>query len=666
MHNYQDCLKGLLKSQDADHDKREQAREDIHFIADSDGQWEQTVINRLKGRPRYTFDKTSPVVDLICGEIESNDFGIKISPADGNTSKEQAQNMTGIIRGIENDSSANDIYNASMRRCVISGFDAWRVVVDWKKDTFEQEARLEVIPNAIDRVWFGCDGSKEDMSDSKHCWVLSAISPEEYKERWPDGSGMSVGEDNYDERYWYKRESVIVGEYLYAKKKVKSLVLFNNQNVVDSDDTAKMELMVANGFTEVRRRKTIGWIWYSRMMDGKDYLDPEVVTVFKSNPVVPTYGNFDVVEDKIIYSGAVRRLVDPQRVHNYAKSRAIEEGALAPRKKYWMTPEQAAGHTGKLASMNTNSDPIQLYNHIEGQLPPTQQGNNDINPHLTQLSAETAMDIESASGMYGAMQGQNPQMQSGVAIELQQMKGDTGNIKWHNVLMRAIKRTAEIFLEIIPDVYDTPRSITTVAEDGSISFIDVNQTKVDPDKVYKENSLKDGQFNVVVDIGAGFNNLQKEAVAALIEVAAVKPDILDVGADILLKNINAPDMQIMAERYRDKMVQNGMIPQEQLTEEEIEKLEKQQANQQPDPNQEAMQNALNAQAASDQADVQKKQADAEKAAAQAIESRAKTAKVLSEVTAQDLDNADRLTDQVRGDIERGLPNMSDEDLNRLV
>jgi hypothetical protein len=598
------------------------------------------------------------------GEIESNSFGIKISPADGKTTKDQALAMTGIIRGIEYNSDAQDLYNDTIRRCYIAGFDAFRITTDWKKGTFEQETKFTGIPNAIDRVWFGVDGVKKDQSDCKEVWVLTAITPAEYKKRWKHGSMKSIGEDNYDPRYWYKRESVVIAEYLYCVEADTELILFSNNIVANADDTELITDLNKNGFTEVRRRKEKGFKWYSRMMDGFSYLEPEKETPFLSNPVIPAYGNFDIIEDKIIYSGGVRRLIDPQRVHNYAKSRQIEEGALAPRKKYWLTKEQAAGHMGKLKTMNNNADPVQFYNHVDGQPMPMQQGNNDVNPHLVTLAQESAQDVESAAGMYGGNMAKNPEMQSGVAIELQQNKGDTGNIKWHNVLECVIRRAATVVLEIMPIVYDTPRSVATMAEDGAISYVDINEENTDTNKPSYD--MKAGNFNVVVDIGAGFNNLQKEAVASLIEIAAVKPDILDVGADILLKNIQAPDMHVMAERYRAKMVQNGMIPVEQLTEEELEKMQAAGENQEPDPNEVAMQNALNAQAEKDQAQVIKSRADATKAIAGAEKTRAETAKVLADVTGQQLDNADKLTDQVRNDIEKQIPNMSDDELQRLV
>ena len=51
---------------------------------------------------------------------------------------------------------------------------------------------------------------------------------------------------------------------------------------------------------------------------------------------------FKISENKRIYRGCIERSIDQQRVLNYALSRDIEQGALAPRDKLFMTPKQAA------------------------------------------------------------------------------------------------------------------------------------------------------------------------------------------------------------------------------------------------------------------------------------------------------------------------------------
>ena len=85
-------VKDLLKqSQEAEEDNRERAREADHFVSKRDGQWEPHIIQQTKGKPRYTLDKVTPILDQIGGEIENAEFGIKVKPAGGEASEDLAE-----------------------------------------------------------------------------------------------------------------------------------------------------------------------------------------------------------------------------------------------------------------------------------------------------------------------------------------------------------------------------------------------------------------------------------------------------------------------------------------------------------------------------------------------------------------------------------------------
>jgi len=69
----------------------------------------------------------------------------------------------------------------------------------------------------------------------------------------------------------------------------------------------------------------------------------------------------------------------------------------------------------------------------------------------------------------------------------------------------------------------------------------------------------------------------------MVEVAQVDPTIIELGGDILLNNIAAPGMGMMAERKRQMLFNQGVIPQDQWTEEEQALVQQQQANAQQNP-----------------------------------------------------------------------------------
>jgi len=581
-----DVLLALGASQDADTDNRDKARESHLFIDKTDGQWEPYMWNTNSGKPRYSFDMTSPIVDQISGEMEQADFAVTVRPSGGEATKDSAKVFDGLVRNIQNISSATDIYQLAARGMVTCGLDGWQIKQKYiDDDSFDQDLVIEPIANYIDSVWFG-PFKKPDASDAPWCIVLEALPREEYDEKFPDGSSQSVSDDKTSEAYYDKADQIIIGQLYYIEEEERELLLMSSGRVIENTPEVMTVIddMAASGEMVVDRRMRPKNIVKSRLFDGRDWLKPAQTTVFNQIPVIPCIANFKIFENKLLYRGVVEKLLDPQRVFNYAKSREIEEGALAPRAKYWMTDKQTAGHEDTLATMNTNADPVQTYNH-DSEVPgaPQQNGGAQVNPGLQAISADMNGVIRQTAGLFAANMGDNPGLQSGVALKRLQDKGDIGTIKYFKAMERAISRTGRILVDAIPVVYDTQRQVRILKEDGSYDMTVLNQPVQDQQtgRMVTVNDVSAGTYDVTCSSGPSFQNRQEETVTAIIEMGQVDPSIIEMGGDILFSNINSPGMDMIAERKRQQIYNAGMIPMEQQTDEEKQQTE--QMQQQPPP-----------------------------------------------------------------------------------
>ena len=120
-------LQKLEQAQEADHDNREQARECLNFVTRRGGMWEQQWWDRSDGRPRYTFDMTTPIVDRVQRTMSQADYDIRVLPAGGKASKDNALIYDGLVRNIENISNAKEIYGKPGRSVVVKGIDGWAI-----------------------------------------------------------------------------------------------------------------------------------------------------------------------------------------------------------------------------------------------------------------------------------------------------------------------------------------------------------------------------------------------------------------------------------------------------------------------------------------------------------------------------------------------------------
>ena len=497
----------------------------------------------------------------------------------------------GIIRNLENISDAKDVYAAAARGMITTGYDGWRVVQKYANDnSFNQDLIIEKVHNFIDRVWYDSAAELQDKSDSRYCFVLHPIAKDEFDRKYPESNGASVPDDRDGEAYYDKAEVVVIGEFLYVEKEERELVLMSNGQTYEADDDFQMVVddLAMAGITEVKRRKRKYNKVCTRFFDNDGWLGEDKDTVFNRIPVIPVFGNYKVIENKTVYSGVVEKLMDSQRVLNYSMSREIEEGALAPRAKYWMTLTQAAGHEDSLSTMNTNSDPVQFYN-VDPESPqaPQQNGGAMVNPGLRTISEAMRGMIGYSAGMFASNMGDNPGLQSGVAIRSLQNKGDNATYKYNRAVQVAIAATGKLLVDAIPKVYDTERTMRILYEDKSYEMATINETVIDQQtgEIVVLNDLAQGVYDVVCKAGPSFKNRQQETLEMIIEMAKVDPSVMQIAGDVMMQNINSPAADQIAERKRDQMLKAGLIPQSQLTEEEMAAMQQQmsQQGQQQDP-----------------------------------------------------------------------------------
>lgn len=604
--DHSEVLIMIQKAQDAEQDQREHVREAKRFITDRDGQWDDYAITKMDGRFRGTFDMCTPIIDGIAGEIEQSDFTLRVSPSGGEASKDTAKILDGIIRNIRNISNAEDVFNKAGRSNVTGGFDAWEIVQDWiDADTFDQDLFIRRVPNAVDSVWFDLSSVMQDRSDANWAVKLVALPINEYEARWPDGSGMSVG-DNAEHHHtrnnnFNQKEVVTAGKFYYRKPIKIELVRMTDGSVYRDDEKFKSvrdELEQVGIVIELddkgdeKRRTRESWRVYSRMFDGGDWLAEEEETVFDYIPLIPIYGNFDIIDNQCVYFGKLENLFDSQRVLNYALSRDIEDGALSPSPTIWMTDKQADGND--YSKMNTDRAPIRIYT-TDPEAPPVGAqsftGGPQPSTGLQTTIQNTQQMITTSSNTFIAQQGNANAQQSGVAGLQQIEQGNIGSIKWFKDLEVAICQTGKVLINAIPRVYDATRQVRILEEDGSSDIVTLNQTIFDQQsqKNIVLNDLSVGEYDVVCDVGPAFNSAQKEAARSFEVMAGINPEFAQSGMDIWLKNKKEPGMDMMAERFRVQLFNAGLIPDSQWTDEERQAVQQQQAQaaQQPpqeDPN----------------------------------------------------------------------------------
>jgi hypothetical protein len=570
-----DCLARFTQAQNDNHDYRELSREDDHFCLDKDGMWQDNVVRNMGSRPRFTFDKTNPLIEDIMAEVEGMDFGARVRPTGGGATKELAETYSGLIRYIENLSDVPTILRNVTRRQIRRGVDFIRLKTDWSgEEGFEQDIYVKQIPDSINRVWLGYH-EEQDGSDAEEGWQVHAMPPEEFEDKFGRKcSSIGIDDDNNIHTYDYKPELALYLEYMYKKPYNKTVAQMSDGSQIEitKESEKALDELAAAGITEVRRRTFKSFKVYSRLLDAEDWLEKERETVWCSIPLVPVYANFEIVEGKVIWSSMTRRIMDPQRVYNYARSREIEEGALAPRRKIVMSKEQAKDKTTQrqLAELNTSAEPV-LFITPDPSMPNVQEiGGAVPNPHLQTIAASSSQDLAESGGVFSAQQGQNPRYQSGWAVEQMISKGDAKTTRWLNNTAIAYRRICQMLIKAIPQVYDTEREIRVLNNDGTDEAVAINREVFDQQtqQMVKVNDLSVGKYDIVIDLDRAYKSKRQETAERLVQLAAVDPSLMMEASDIVYGSLDVPGAEEIRERKRLQLLKAGAIPDTQMTDEE--------------------------------------------------------------------------------------------------
>ncbi len=222
--------------------------------------------------------------------------------------------------------------------------------------------------------------------------------------------------------------------------------------------------------------------------------------------------------------------------------------------------------------------------------------------------------IGQTAGMFAASMGDNPRLQSGVAIRQLQDRGSNGTFKYSKGVEIAVAATGRLIKDAIPMIYDTQRQVRILREDESYDMVDLNQKVIDNEtgEVVVVNDMQVGSYDVTCRAGPSFRNRQQETIEAITALAQTDPSLMQIAGDLLLQNISTPAASQIAERKRMQMISQGLIPPSQMTEEELQEMQAKQMMQAQGQAPDAAMLLAQAEQTKAQADMMKVQIDAQK------------------------------------------------------
>jgi hypothetical protein len=308
----------------------------------------------------------------------------------------------------------------------------------------------------------------------------------------------------------------------------------------------------------------------------------------------------------------IRFAKDSQTIHNYWLSTQTEHLALQPKAPFVGTAKQVQKYADIWKTANKTNHSILIYDvdpDAPGSRPMREQPPASSSAFSEQI-ARANEGMKATTGIYAAGLGEQGNETSGKAIMARQREGDIGTFEFRDNLNASVEHTGRILIDLIPIIYDTPRMVRILGEDGEEDFAEINKPEVDPQTGEQKvkNNLKLGEYGVQVRSGPSYTTRRQEAAESMLAFVSTMPDAASIVMDLVAKNMDWPGADEFAERFK-KALPPQFAPE---TDDPEEMQARQVAQQQAQEQQEVSKRGVMAEIAFKEGQAQKVQAEAQK------------------------------------------------------
>jgi hypothetical protein len=576
---YEDGIAGDRDNRDRDEEQRK------FYRGRKEDQWDSRDLTKRKNRITVAVNRCPQFVKQITGEMRQNKPAIRVLPVDDQTDPKLAEVYSAIIRHIESNSDAHRTYAKAGEQAVIGGLGWFRILTDYLDDkSFDQEIVVKHIKNPLSVV---VDPGAVELTRCDMMWaIVSEMIPEAtFSDKYP--KAKLSGFEGEDYQKWHSDKKIRVAEYWVREEIQRDLLLLSDGSTRYGDELSDGDLLLLGqlGIEIVNRRKAKDYKVRCYKITGVEILET-YEWAGSYIPLIPVIGEEIEVGDEVFRHGLVFPMMDSQRAYNFARSAMLETVASQPKAPFLVTTAMVKNHKAAWEGLNEGNPPVLPFDPD-----PQQPGGPQrlAPPNFASAWYQEALtadgDMKATTGIYDASLGKQSNETSGRAIMARDQQGETASYVFVDNLSAAIRQAGKIMLELIPEIYTAERVIRIMGEDGAIEGYERINTMLPDGTVLNDISV--GQFDLEVTTGPAFATKRMEAADKMMQLVQAVPAIGQVGADMIVKALDMPYGDKLAERLALLLVPPGMDP-----DVDKKRMEHQQATQQmqgppqPDPMQE--------------------------------------------------------------------------------
>ncbi len=519
------------------------AKGDLKFLSDDElAQWDEKLAKERRdaGLSCITLDKVDQTVHQVINNNRQNTPHISVVPDGDGGSKEDADAIRDIVRGIEYDSRADSAYDFAFENAVKARIGFIRVDHEYTNDhSFLQRLTIRRVINPLAVLLDPCS-EEIDGSDANWCFVPEKVTLSEFKSRFPGKEPVPFDAPDAGKSVTKDDEQILIVEYFVLEKQRGEIFLLETGEVVDQ---------LPEGVKELKKRTVDKTIVRRYRLSGIEVLE-ETTFPGKYIPLVPVYGKEAWEDGKRKLQSLISKVKPGARLHNLWAS--IETDMILRASRAPVTAPEGTTEPFIEDYKNPDKVPVLRYSQYDEQgrqlNAPTRLDPFPIPTGVVNARREAVDDIKASMGIYNASLGAQSNETSGVAIARRQAQGDMATFHYGDNLTKSVEHVGRIIVCAAPEIYDTDRQLLGIDAEDNQRLIGINGALAENQETTV--NLTRGKYTVRVTTGPGYATKRQETVAALTDLFQARPEMVQIYADLYFANADFAGSDAMAERAK--------------------------------------------------------------------------------------------------------------------
>lgn len=500
---------------------------------------ELTLLETLS-RPQLEFNVLEAYVSRLLGEFSKQEPDVIVladdqEKADPLTIKVVEQHLRHILLDPHNHNTRYEVY----KDLLSGGFSTLKITTD-----YENPMSMNQVIN-INRVYdptlVGFDplARLSHKGDGRFCFEMFPMSEDDFKDEYPNINikDLDFRRDFGGFNWSYQNDNVnivLVVDYYEKKYKETSIVQMQDGKTMELDKYNKMvqswdKLELPPKYIGKPRKTKLERIVRYRVIDNQVLEYQE--TDFSYLPLVFVDGSSVIL--KTPTSGNVRQVTRPyvyhakgaQRLKNYAGISLANEIENTIQHKFMVAKEAIPKEDEfQEAYKNVQKASTIIFNSVHESNPELPIANpiREIQrapapPEILNAFQGSDSLIQNVLGSYDASLGINDNQLSGIAIVEAATQSNAAAMPYVVGYLEGWQRACQIYVDLLPKYYVTPRTIPVLAPDGTREYIKINQEEGLP-MDFDTNVL-----NVIVKAGPSFQIQKSRTIMMVKEMMGMSP-----------------------------------------------------------------------------------------------------------------------------------------------